>query len=56
MCGRITLTSSGRELAEQFELDSHPTEVLAPRYNIAPSQEIATVFVNKFFCKSKIFS
>ncbi len=44
MCGRITLTSSGRELAEQFELASPPAaDVLAPRYNIAPSQEIATV-------------
>ena len=43
MCGRITLTSSGRELAEQFELDSHATEVFAPRYNIAPSQDIAIV-------------
>lgn len=42
MCGRITLTSSARELAEQFELgpDLAP---LSPRFNVAPSQEIATV-------------
>jgi putative SOS response-associated peptidase YedK len=43
MCGRITLTSSGQELAEQFGLEVSPE--LRPRYNIAPSQEIATVRV-----------
>jgi putative SOS response-associated peptidase YedK len=44
MCGRITLQSSGRELASHFELDPQvPVPELAPRYNIAPSQDIATV-------------
>lgn len=41
MCGRFTLNSTAEELAEQFELDS--ISELAPRYNIAPSQEIAVV-------------
>jgi len=43
VCGRITLTSSGEELAEQFGLEIAPE--LQPRYNIAPSQDIATVRV-----------
>ena len=44
MCGRITLTSSGAELAEAFGLDDTATlPELAPRYNIAPSQDVATV-------------
>jgi len=44
VCGRVTLTSSAREIAEQFELESG-VEVapLEPRYNVAPSQDIATV-------------
>lgn len=41
MCGRFTLNSSGEELAEQFDLER--IQDLAPRYNIAPSQEIAVV-------------
>lgn len=41
MCGRFTLTSSGEELARRFELTSAPQ--LRPRYNIAPSQEVAVV-------------
>lgn len=44
MCGRITLTSSARELALQFELD--PGVQLAhlePRFNVAPSQDVAAV-------------
>jgi putative SOS response-associated peptidase YedK len=41
MCGRFTLTASGEEIADAFGLDEPP--VLAPRYNIAPSQEIAAV-------------
>ena len=47
MCGRITLTSSARELAQHFELavdfvDS-AKRALEPRFNIAPSQDIATI-------------
>ena len=44
MCGRITLSSSGREIASHFELDPHaPVPDLRPRYNIAPSQDVTTV-------------
>jgi putative SOS response-associated peptidase YedK len=44
MCGRITLSSSAREVASHFELDSHvPLPELRPRYNIAPSQEVVTI-------------
>lgn len=41
MCGRFTLTASGEELAEAFDLDAPPS--LAPRYNIAPSQDVVAV-------------
>jgi putative SOS response-associated peptidase YedK len=41
MCGRFTLTASGDELAEAFDLDEPPS--LLPRYNIAPSQEVVAV-------------
>ena len=41
MCGRFVLMSPGRDLAERFRLDEEP--VLEPRYNIAPTQLVATV-------------
>jgi putative SOS response-associated peptidase YedK len=41
MCGRFTLTSTASELAQRFEL--HESPPLAARFNIAPSQEVATV-------------
>ena len=41
MCGRFTLTASGEEIAEAFDLPEVPA--LAPRYNIAPSQPVAVV-------------
>lgn len=61
MCGRMTLTRSGNEIAAYFaeimtettgagelsplvEPDGHP---LRPRYNISPSQEIATVLLEE---------
>jgi len=37
MCGRYTLTTPGDLLAEELGLDSAPD--VAPRYNIAPTQE-----------------
>ncbi|HIF93235.1 MAG: SOS response-associated peptidase [Myxococcales bacterium] len=50
MCGRMTLTKSGSEIAEYFALamaEEAVTEMdgtsLRPRYNIAPSQPIATI-------------
>jgi len=41
MCGRYILTTPGEVLAELFELDEKPP--LEPRYNIAPTQEVAIV-------------
>ncbi len=41
MCGRFVLTTAGEALAEHFDLETAPA--LAPRYNIAPSQEVAVV-------------
>jgi putative SOS response-associated peptidase YedK len=50
MCGRMTLTRSGSEIAEYFslamaegEITEMGGEALRARYNIAPSQQIATV-------------
>ena len=43
MCGRFNQTASGEEVAEAFGLDETPA--LAPRYNIAPTQEVAVVGV-----------
>lgn len=41
MCGRYTLTADANELAAYFELDAVP--VLAPRFNIAPTQQVPIV-------------
>jgi putative SOS response-associated peptidase YedK len=41
MCGRFTLTASGEEVAEAFDLPG--AEALVPRYNIAPSQPVSVV-------------
>ncbi|MBM4326790.1 MAG: SOS response-associated peptidase [Deltaproteobacteria bacterium] len=41
MCGRFVLMALGKLVAEQFELDDEPN--LEPRYNIAPSQQVAAV-------------
>lgn len=43
MCGRVTLTSSAREIAEQFAFEADPDVALEPRYNVAPGQDVATV-------------
>lgn len=42
MCGRFTLTTPTQRLADQFELAGGLQEV-TPSYNIAPTQDIATV-------------
>jgi putative SOS response-associated peptidase YedK len=42
MCGRYTQAQSVKELAERFGLKA-PTLTLAPRWNIAPSQQAAVV-------------
>jgi putative SOS response-associated peptidase YedK len=41
MCGRLTLTTPARVVAEHFDVAEVP--LLAPRYNIAPSQTVAVV-------------
>jgi putative SOS response-associated peptidase YedK len=45
MCGRFTLTTDSKQLAEAFVEFETPTD-LTPRYNIAPSQPIAVVANN----------
>jgi putative SOS response-associated peptidase YedK len=41
MCGRFTLHSSGKIVGSHFGLAEEPT--LFPRYNIAPTQQVAAV-------------
>src|SRR5262245_2752662 len=41
MCGRFTLRTPTHLLVKQFQLDDVPD--LAPRYNIAPTQDVAAV-------------
>jgi putative SOS response-associated peptidase YedK len=41
MCGRFTLTATPDEVARQFGLSETP--LLLPRFNIAPTQAIATI-------------
>jgi len=41
MCGRYRLTSRGNELAEYFDIYSDVE--WSPRYNIAPSQQVAVI-------------
>jgi putative SOS response-associated peptidase YedK len=45
MCGRYTLSSPNDAVADLFELPELP--LLAPRYNVAPTQEAAAVRVLK---------
>ena len=44
MCGRFTLNTSAKIIAEFFKLSEVPD--IKPRYNIAPTQSIATVTVD----------
>ncbi|HMQ31497.1 MAG TPA: SOS response-associated peptidase [Chloroflexaceae bacterium] len=41
MCGRFTLAVPAEQVAAQFQLPATPE--LAPRYNIAPTQQVAAV-------------
>lgn len=41
MCGRFTLCQSAEEIAQAFQIPDVPP--LEPRYNIAPTQPVATV-------------
>ena len=42
MCGRYTLKSPVSELAERFDIEEPPSSI-TPSYNIAPTQQVATV-------------
>jgi len=45
MCGRFTLSASPRSIIEHFDITGeHDVSILTPRFNIAPSQEVAAVF------------
>lgn len=44
MCGRFTLNTSAQIIAEFFKLSEVPD--IKPRYNIAPTQSVATVTVS----------
>ena len=44
MCGRFTQTATPEVITEQFDLDEFP--LFKPRYNIAPSQQIAAIRLN----------
>jgi putative SOS response-associated peptidase YedK len=41
VCGRFSLTQSGEAIAQTFQLLALPN--LTPRYNIVPSQQVATI-------------
>jgi len=43
MCGRFTQKADQKTIKKEFKVDSLQDAVLKPRYNIAPTQEIATV-------------
>lgn len=45
MCGRFSLGSRGAAIAQHFGL--HEVPALEPRYNIAPTQELAVVGLNR---------
>lgn len=42
MCGRYTLYATGEALWEEFDLEGEP-EVIPPRYNVAPTQDVIVV-------------
>jgi len=46
MCGRFTLTTDTKKLAEAFAEFEPPAEEIRPRYNVAPSQLVAVVANN----------
>jgi len=46
MCGRYTLQATHEELAKQFSVEIEDSSLFKPRYNIAPSQDVAVVRFN----------
>ena len=45
MCGRFALGLPPKSLAEYFQLDTAPE--ITPRYNVAPSQSVATIEIDR---------
>jgi putative SOS response-associated peptidase YedK len=43
MCGRYTLKTKPKDLAEYFKLYLDDVPPLEPRYNIAPSQDVPII-------------
>lgn len=43
MCGRFSISASRDEVAQQFAVDDVVAEEMAPRYNVAPSQDVLAV-------------
>lgn len=43
MCGRFTLTTQAAEVARLFAVDYLEADLPTPRYNVAPTQEVAAV-------------
>ena len=43
MCGRFTLTTQAAEVARLFAVDYLEADLPTPRYNVAPTQEVAVV-------------
>ncbi|MFB2935990.1 SOS response-associated peptidase [Aerosakkonemataceae cyanobacterium BLCC-F154] len=44
MCGRYSFTQLAETIADKFQVKE--VSPLSPRYNIAPTQQVATIFVN----------
>ena len=43
MCGRYTLRTNMRKVAERFRLSANDLPDIRPRINIAPTQEVLTI-------------
>jgi putative SOS response-associated peptidase YedK len=52
VCGRFNLFAAPREVADLFALVDEPD--LPPRYNIAPSQSVATVLIQQDRLRRKL--
>jgi putative SOS response-associated peptidase YedK len=46
MCGRFTLRTSARAVAETFDLLELPAD-FTPRYNVTPTQPVAVVWFDR---------
>lgn len=43
MCGRYAASRDPEDLVEEFEVERPPEQVLPPRYNVAPTQQVYAV-------------